>query len=68
MTLPLVTSCSSRSTTSPEPQVIDSACTLFSPLYTHGNDAERMDIRTVRAINNHNDLWDRHCAQPAQSR
>jgi len=48
--------------------VIDSACTLFSPIYTHGNDAERMDVRTVRAINNHNDLWDQHCAQPAQSR
>ncbi|QCP58642.1 hypothetical protein FCN45_04290 [Pantoea sp. SO10] len=67
MTLLLVTSCSNRSITSPEsPVVIDSACTLFSPIYTHGNDAERMDVRTVRAINNHNDLWDQHCGQPAQ--
>jgi hypothetical protein len=45
--------------------VIDSACSLFSPIYTHGNDAERMDIRTVRAINNHNDLWDQHCRPAA---
>lgn len=67
MMLPLVTSCSSRSTTSPEaPVVIDSACSLFSPIYTHGSDADRMDIRTVRAINNHNDLWDRHCRTPAR--
>lgn len=67
MMLPLVTSCSGPNITNPEaPVVIDSACTLFSPIYTHGNDAERMDIRTVRAINNHNDLWDQHCSQPAR--
>ncbi|MBK4770178.1 MULTISPECIES: hypothetical protein [Pantoea] len=66
MTLLLVTSCSSRNTTNPEaPVVIDSACSLFSPIYTHGSDAERMDIRTVRAINNHNDLWDQHCRPAA---
>ncbi|MBN9931317.1 hypothetical protein HZD82_22445, partial [Pantoea agglomerans] len=40
---------SSRNTTNPEPVAItDSACVLFSPLYTYGDDAQKMDVRTVR--------------------
>nr|DAV72807.1 MAG TPA: hypothetical protein [Caudoviricetes sp.] len=42
---------------------VDSSCTLFSPIYTHGKDSEVMDIRTVRAINTHNELWDRICSK-----
>lgn len=67
MTLLLATSCSSRNTTNTEPTAItDSACVLFSPIYTHGDDAQRMDVRTVRAINTHNDMWDRLCGHPAK--
>ncbi len=66
MTLLLATSCSSRNTTNPEPVAItDSACVLFSPLYTYGDDAQKMDVRTVRAINTHNDMWNSLCGHPA---
>ena len=43
--------------------VTDSSCTLFSPIYTHGKDADLMDIRTVREINTHNELWDKICSK-----
>ncbi len=66
MMLPLVTSCGSPDTTNPEPVAItDSACVLFSPIYTHASDVQVMDIRTVRAINTHNDMWDQLCSPPA---
>ncbi|KAF0857730.1 MAG: hypothetical protein E6X23_03485 [Mixta calida] len=45
---------------------VDSSCTLFQPIYTHGNDAQVMDARTVRAINTHNELWDRLCSDKKQ--
>ncbi|BBL31769.1 hypothetical protein [Pantoea ananatis] len=66
MTLLLATSCSSPNITNPEPIIYrDSACILFSPIYTHGDDANKADIRTVRAINSHNDLWDVLCGHSA---
>lgn len=59
MMLTLVVSCSSHDSTptGAGELITDSSCTLFSPLYTHGQDAQLMDIRTVRQINAHNDLW-----------
>ncbi|MBE5251129.1 MAG: hypothetical protein QRY16_14115 [Enterobacterales bacterium endosymbiont of Blomia tropicalis] len=48
--------------------ITDSACVFFSPIYTHGNDAQNMDIRTVRAINTHNDMWDSLCGHSAKSK
>lgn len=66
MMLLLVTSCSSQTTTNPEPVALtDSSCSLFSPIITHGDDARVLDIRTIRAINAHNDLWDSLCHAPA---
>lgn len=66
MTLLLATSCSSPNTTNLKPATYsDSACILFSPIYTHGDDAHKADIRTVRAINSHNDLWDVLCGHSA---
>ncbi|ECI2457661.1 hypothetical protein AH259_11445 [Salmonella enterica subsp. enterica] len=63
MTL-LVTACASQNTT---PQIkyvyVDSACTAFKPIITHVKDPDVMDIRTVRAINTHNDTWDKLCAK-----
>lgn len=60
--LMLVASCNSQSTTDSKPTVVvDTACTSFSPIYTYGNDSEVMDIRTVREINAHNDIWDKLC-------
>ncbi|MFH8133574.1 hypothetical protein ABU178_05190 [Pantoea osteomyelitidis] len=47
--------------------ITDSACVLFSPIYTHANDAQVMDIRTVRAINTHNQMWDLLCGRSAKS-
>lgn len=63
MMLTLVVSCSSHDSTSTggSELMTDSSCTLFSPLYTHGQDAQLMDIRTVRQINIHNDLWSSLC-------
>ncbi|WP_258576234.1 hypothetical protein [Candidatus Pantoea persica] len=46
--------------------VTDSACVLFPPIYTHGADAQRMDVRTVRVINTHNDMWDQLCGHAAK--
>ncbi|ORM61391.1 hypothetical protein HA40_05725 [Mixta calida] len=67
MTLLLATSCASRNTTSMIDRAsVDSSCTLFQPIYTHGNDAQVMDARTVRAINTHNELWDRLCSDKKQ--
>lgn len=63
MTL-LATGCVTRNTTpTTEYITVDSSCTLFNPIYTHGKDADLMDIRTVRAINTHNELWDRICSK-----
>ncbi len=63
MTLLLATSCASRNTTAMIDRAsVDSSCTLFQPIYTHGNDAQVMDARTVRAINTHHELWDRLCS------
>lgn len=63
MTL-LVVSCANRNTTPQTEYIVtDSSCTLFSPIYTHGKDSEVMDIRTVRAINTHNELWDKLCTK-----
>ncbi|WP_426607448.1 hypothetical protein [Pantoea anthophila] len=43
---------------------VDSLCTQDSVIRTHGKDADLMDIRTVRAINDHNDLWVKLCGEP----
>ena len=60
----LAAGCSSLNTT---PQIkyitIDSSCSAFSPIITHGNDYKVMDIRTVRQINAHNDLYDKLCGE-----
>jgi len=48
--------------------ITDSACVLFSPLYTYGQAAQKMDVRTVRAINTHNDMWDSLCSHPAAAK
>lgn len=58
----LVTGCANQSTTPPTKYVtVDSSCTAFQPIITHGKDADEMDVRTVRAINAHNDTWDKLC-------
>lgn len=62
----LVTSCAGRHstvTTDAPVRTVDSLCTLDSPIRTHGKDADVMDIRTVRAINDHNDLWVSLCGE-----
>lgn len=60
----LASACVDRNTT---PQIkyvyVDSACTAFQPIITHGKDPDVMDGRTVKAINTHNDTWDRLCAK-----
>ncbi len=59
LTVTLAAGCSSRHTTPTinNEVISDASCTLFSPIYTHNQDAQLMDIRTVRQINTHNDLW-----------
>lgn len=66
MTL-LATSCvdhPSTATTDAPVRIVDSMCTSDSVIRTHGKDADVMDIRTVRAINDHNDLWVSLCGEP----
>lgn len=63
----LVCGCTSKETTpttDAPTKTVDSLCTLDSPIRTHGKDADVMDIRTVRAINDHNDLWVKLCGEP----
>lgn len=61
MMLPVV-GCSNQNTIPPIKYVtVDSSCTAFSPIITHGKDPQVMDIRTVKAINTHNDKWDALC-------
>ncbi|MEN3753740.1 hypothetical protein ABC733_17205 [Mangrovibacter sp. SLW1] len=58
----LATGCANQNTTPTIKYItVDSSCTAFQPIRTHGKDADVMDIRTVRAINTHNDTWDRIC-------
>nr|DAI70280.1 MAG TPA: hypothetical protein [Bacteriophage sp.] len=62
----LATSCANHSstpTTEAPTKTVDSLCTQDAPIRTHGKDADLMDIRTVRAINNHNDLWVKLCGK-----
>ena len=60
----LASACSSQSTTPTINYVtVDSACTAFSPIITHGKDPQVMDVRTVRQINAHNDKWDALCGE-----
>lgn len=61
MTL-LVSACAGRNTTPATEYVyIDSSCTAFKPIITHGKDPDVMDARTVKAINTHNDTYDALC-------
>ncbi|GAA0494812.1 hypothetical protein GCM10009413_32800 [Tatumella punctata] len=63
----LVTSCGNHNSTptiNAPVKTIDSLCTQDSVIRTHGKDADVMDIRTVRAINDHNDLWVKLCGEP----
>lgn len=61
MTL-LVTACGNQSTTPTIKYInVDSSCTAFGPIITHGKDPDVMDARTVKEINAHNDKWDSLC-------
>jgi hypothetical protein len=67
LTTLLATGCgtaSSTARTEAPNKIVDSLCTVDRPIITHGSDADVMDIRTVRAINEHNDLWVSICGQP----
>lgn len=67
MTL-LVTACGSRNTTPTIKYVyVDSSCTAFGPIITHGKDPDLMDARTVKEINAHNDKWDALCGKTNES-
>ncbi|WP_277869770.1 hypothetical protein [Izhakiella australiensis] len=37
---------------------------IFFPIRTYGQDWKNLDIRTVREINTHNEVWQRLCGEP----
>lgn len=55
-----VSACAPQSTTQTI-KYVDNSCTAFKPIITHGKDPDVMDARTVKAINAHNDTWDKLC-------
>lgn len=60
----LASACGNQPTTPKTEYVyVDTACTSFKPIATHGNDPDVMDARTVKAINIHNDMWDSLCGE-----
>jgi len=59
----LASGCSNQNTTGHDQpnSVIDTSCSSFSPIYTYGDDYKTMDVRTVRQINTHNQVWEQLC-------
>lgn len=58
----LATACADQNTTPKIKYVyVDNACAAFNPIITHGSDPDVMDARTVKAINVHNDTWEKLC-------